>query len=80
MFKPLQISEFFENKKGDLNGLTMKQFETTRKKQGVIIVLLEREAKLDGDEVSDIVRPLLEEFADLMPEELPHQLPPMREI
>ncbi|XP_022888907.1 uncharacterized protein LOC111404316 [Olea europaea var. sylvestris] len=55
------------------------KFETEMAESGVVYVLVGRSVDIE-QEVSHRIRPLLEEFQEVFPEELPEGLPPLRDI
>ncbi|KAL9365035.1 hypothetical protein Peur_042908 [Populus x canadensis] len=60
--------------------LTMRQVKEAMQDGDIVLFLVGRESKqLDG-KVPESVKFLLQEFEDLMPEDLPQQLPPLRDI
>ncbi|KAL6327493.1 hypothetical protein AAG906_021568 [Vitis piasezkii] len=75
-------------KKSDENAqpkkvLTMCQFENESKETKVIFALMARkveEFKEQDKEYPANARKILDDFSDLWPEELPYELPPMRDV
>ena len=59
--------------------LNMNELVDESKESGVVYVLIGME-EMQPQMVPENVKGLLEEFADVMPEELPDSLPPMTEI
>jgi len=79
VLEPLHISVFEGPKKSNLM-LTMRQVKEAMQDGNILLFLVGRESKqLDG-KVPESVKFLLQEFEDLMPEDLPQQLPPLRDI
>jgi len=64
-----------------VNLLSMSQFLKEIEEEGVVYTLMTCEkGSIIDDDVSVALREVLAEFADLMPEELPLGLPPVRDI
>ncbi|XP_020683270.2 uncharacterized protein LOC110100190, partial [Dendrobium catenatum] len=64
-----------------LHLLTAKEVETEITQGAPMYALVAREVEEDQKEtIPDVVRPLLENFADVFPDDLPNQLPPLRDI
>ncbi|XP_022889239.1 uncharacterized protein LOC111404704 [Olea europaea var. sylvestris] len=61
------------------NLLTRKKFETEMEESGVVYVLIRKSVDSEH-EVPLAVQPLLKEFHEVFPEELPDGLPPLRDI
>ncbi|XP_022866404.1 uncharacterized protein LOC111386181 [Olea europaea var. sylvestris] len=61
------------------NLLTRKKFETEMEESGVVYVLIGKSVD-SKHEVPLAVQPLLKEFHEVFPEELPDGLPPLRDI
>ena len=60
--------------------MTMSQFTQAMQEKKMVFMLITREKK-QGDNNSPMeLSDLLNEFQDIMPAEIPNQLPPMREI
>jgi len=79
VLEPLHISAFEGPKKSNLM-LTIRQVKEAMQDGDIVLFLEGRESKqLDG-KVPESVKFLLQEFEDLMPEDLPQQLPPLRDI
>ena len=63
------------------NLLSMSQFLKEAEEEGVVYILMPcKEGAIINDEVSVKLQEVLTEFTDLMPENLPPSLPPMRDI
>ena len=63
------------------NLLSMSQFLEEAEEKGAVYALMPcEEGAIIDDEVSVELQEVLTEFADLMPENLPPSLPPMRDI
>ncbi|KAL6345333.1 hypothetical protein AAG906_015816 [Vitis piasezkii] len=76
---PLQISEF-EARKEAAPVLMMRQFSRVLHEGDVLLMVIKREVKqVDGNIPTEFTA-MLEEFQDIMPGEMPNQLPPMREV
>lgn len=67
------------NKAKDPKFLTAQKFVTESEESRTIYVLVAKEEN-SPTPVPDVLQPMLAEFSDIMPEELPHGLPPMRNI
>ncbi|XP_020697995.2 uncharacterized protein LOC110110733 [Dendrobium catenatum] len=64
-----------------LHLLTAKEVETEITQGAPMYALVAREVDEDQKEpIPDTVRPLIENFADVFPEDFPNQLPPLRDI
>ena len=59
--------------------LSLAKFEAEVRESGIIYVLLGREA-VSPSAIPSRVQPILDEFQDVFPGELPEQLPPLRDI
>ena len=76
---PLQISEF-EARKEAVPFLMMRQFSRVLHEVDMLLMVIKREVKqVDGNIPTEFTA-MLEEFQDIMPGEMPNQLPPMREV
>nr|XP_027097536.1 uncharacterized protein LOC113717086 [Coffea arabica] len=79
-----RVNEVIETRKKPFQILSKKQFERESKEQGVIMVLVFKEVKIsaivNSEEVPPEILKLLSDFSDVAPEDLPHGLPPMRDI
>lgn len=64
---------------GGVNLLSMAKFEDELKESDVVYILIAKEV-FGGSDCPSLVQPLLEEFADVMPQNLPQGLHPMRDI
>jgi hypothetical protein len=79
VLEPLHISTFKGPKKSNLM-LIMRQVKEAMQDGNILLFLVGRESKqLDGKDPKS-VKFLLQEFEDLMPEDLPQQLPLLRDI
>ena len=87
MLNPLKPKPIDMNKKTEapkakgLNIISPKAFERVAVQESIVFVLVARE--LHGEtreEQSEEVKSVLQEFKDVVPEELPDHLPPMRDI
>ena len=76
---PLHISEF-ETKQEAWPVLTMCQFTRVMYEDNMVLMLVTREAEQEDSNTPIELAKLLKEFQDMMPAEMPSQLPPMREI
>uniref|UniRef100_A0A2N9HIT5 Reverse transcriptase n=1 Tax=Fagus sylvatica TaxID=28930 RepID=A0A2N9HIT5_FAGSY len=88
---PLQPKPIEVNKKREvmapkgLNIISHKAFERVANQESVVLVLVAREVPLEiplalHEEPPEEVKSVLNEFQDVFPEDLPDQLPPMRDI
>ncbi|XP_071727972.1 uncharacterized protein [Rutidosis leptorrhynchoides] len=78
--KPSEIPRADPTAKND-KSLFMTQAEVdTKLKGGNLLLLIESDELNQHDEVPALVKPLLSEFADVFPNELPASLPPIRGI
>ncbi|XP_017255857.2 transposon Ty3-I Gag-Pol polyprotein isoform X1 [Daucus carota subsp. sativus] len=77
---PMKDKVSAEGKKenGD-NMLSITNFMEKAEETGIFMALVMREVQ-PPTQVPDFIKPLLEEYKDLTPEELPPGLPPMRDI
>lgn len=62
-----------------VNLLSMAKFEAAAEESGVVYVLVGKE-QLQGTDYPPVVQPILEEFADVITQNLPSGLPLMRDI
>jgi len=46
----------------------------------MVLLVVSREEKQEDDIIPTEFSAMLEEFQDIMPDEIPNQLPPMREV
>jgi hypothetical protein len=77
----LKIDELEGNKPTESRVLTLQKFTTACKETGVVLLLISRTVPVEAERpVPQEVKQLLAEFVDLVPEELPKILPPMRNI
>eukprot|EP00268_Persea_americana_P043976 TRINITY_DN4436_c0_g2_i3.p1 TRINITY_DN4436_c0_g2~~TRINITY_DN4436_c0_g2_i3.p1 ORF type:complete len:231 (-),score=35.77 TRINITY_DN4436_c0_g2_i3:1159-1851(-) len=64
--------------------LTIRKFEVESKEQGVMYALVTKQVTESNEDSKPFtpqeVHPLLNEFSDSIPDELPNELPPMRDI
>ncbi|KAK8916854.1 hypothetical protein KSP39_PZI022196 [Platanthera zijinensis] len=60
--------------------LTERQFSHQMREGNVTYVLVGLESLITSVEIPTAVRPLISEFGDLTPDELPDELPPLRDI
>ena len=60
--------------------LTMRQFTRVMHEENLVLMLVTRETHQGDNNTPIELSDLLEEFQDIMPDEMPNQLPPMREI
>ena len=79
VLEPLHISAFEEPQKTN-SMLTMRQVEEVMQDGSILLFLVGRESKQLNCKVPESVKSLVQEFEDLMPEDLPQQLPPLRDI
>jgi hypothetical protein len=88
---PLQPKPIEVNKKREvmapkgLNIISHKAFERVANQESVVLVLVAREVPLEiplalHEEPPEEVKSVLNDFQDVFPEDLPDQLPPMRDI
>jgi len=81
ILQPLKIDEFEGNKPTESRVLTLQKFTTACKETGVVLLLISRTVPVEAERpVPQEVKRLLAEFVDLVPDELPKILPPMRNI
>jgi len=80
---PLQISEF-DTKKEVVPVLTIRQFSRIIEAENMVLLIVNREVKQEDNIIpTDLPTEflaMLEEFQDIMPDEVPNRLPPMREV
>ena len=68
-------------KKQSMNLISPKELERVVNQDSIIFALVVKETTLDNfEEHRKEVRSVLQEFQDVFPQELPNQLPPMRDI
>lgn len=72
---PLHISEFESNEE-DFPILTMRKFTRVMREDNLVLMIVKRDVKQGDDNIPVELSSLLEEFQDIMPNELP----PMREV
>ena len=73
-------TEAFSSKKS-LTLINPKLIDNEIAKGFIIVALVAREVTDDSQEqIPPAIVPVLKEFADVFPEELPNSLPPMRDI
>jgi len=66
--------------KGENNNLlTMAKFEVEIRESGVVYILIGR-MEVEDNTIPGSMEPLLQEFGDVFPAELPENLPPLRDI
>jgi len=75
----LQISKF-KTPKDAIPVLTMRQFSRALMGENMVLLVVNREAKQDDGSVHVQLTTMLEEFQNIMPDEMPKQLPPMRDV
>lgn len=82
IFRPLQEVENSTHSKGKPGLLsTGSEFiEEVKEAQDIVALVTEGTPSSVSQEVPEIMRPMLEEFQDIMPEKMPQGLPPMRDI
>ena len=76
---PLHISEFKAEKEA-WPVLTMRQFTRVMQEDKMVFMLISREKAEDDSTIPMEMSTMLHEFQDVMPDEMPRQLPPMRDI
>lgn len=79
VLEPLPIQEFGTPKESNPI-LTLRAFTKEVQLEPIIFVLVGRTAKESDGRIPAELDHLLQEFNDLMPDELPHHLPPLRDI
>lgn len=81
---PLQISEFEaqpkQKKEEVVPVLTIRQFTQALKGEQLVLLVVNREAKQDDGIIPNEFTKMLEKFQEIMADEMPRQLPPMREV
>ncbi|KAG5527003.1 hypothetical protein RHGRI_028065 [Rhododendron griersonianum] len=65
--------------KGEGSNLLARKFMEDAADSGLVYVLIGKECATDSP-IPESVRPLVEEFRDVFPDDLPEELPPMRDI
>jgi len=82
IFRPLQEVENSTHSKGKpvLLSTGSEFIEEVKEARDIIALVTEGTPSSVSQEVPEIMRPMLEEFQDIMPEEMPEGLPPMRDI
>lgn len=68
------------NKSGSCSMLSRKQFEEEMRETGVVFAVVGRAAEEESISVPEVIKPLMTEFQDVFPSELPNELPPLRDI
>ncbi|XP_042984718.1 uncharacterized protein LOC122313623 [Carya illinoinensis] len=80
----LQIFEFDtqpkQKKKEVVSVLTIRQFTQALKGKQLVLLLVNRETKQEDGIIPNEFTNMLEKFREIMPDEMPKQLPPMREV
>lgn len=76
---PLHISAF-ETQKEPSTILTLQYFKRAMRETNMVLLLVIREKKKEDGNIPGEFSSLLNKFQDLMPPEMPNQLPPMREV
>jgi len=76
---PLQILEF-DTPKDVVPVLIMRQFSRAIMEEKMVLLVVSCEAKQDDSSFPAELTTLLEEFQDIMPDEIPKKLPPMRDV
>ncbi|XP_026378179.1 uncharacterized protein LOC113272580, partial [Papaver somniferum] len=62
------------------NLLSFKQFEVEAEDAGELYVLISKDQQPDESSIPIAAQPLIKEFIDVFPNELPDELPPLRDI
>lgn len=60
--------------------LTIRQFTQVLKGEQLVLLVVNHEAKQDDGIIPNEIMKMLEEFQDIMPDEMPKQLPPLQEV
>jgi hypothetical protein len=76
---PLPIAEF-ETTQKQVPVLNMRQFSQVVNGEQMLLFVVRREVKQTDGLVPKELASILEKFQDIMPDEMPHQLPPMRDV
>jgi hypothetical protein len=58
----------------------MRQFSRIVQAEDMVLLVVSRDVKQEDNIIPTEFSTMLEEFQDIMPDEVPNQLPPMREI
>jgi hypothetical protein len=58
----------------------MRQFSRIVQAEDMVLLVVSREVKQEDDIIPTEFSTMLEEFQDIMPDEVPNQLPPIREV
>jgi len=77
---PLQPSEISAPKKEVSAFISYRECRYELDKGGHVLALMVVEENEQHKETPKIMQPILEEFQDVIPEEIPHGLPPLRDI
>uniref|UniRef100_A0A2N9HIP4 Integrase catalytic domain-containing protein n=1 Tax=Fagus sylvatica TaxID=28930 RepID=A0A2N9HIP4_FAGSY len=84
---PVQPKSIGANKNKDMtkprsvNIISPKAFEKTANQESIMFAIVAKEVTLDtNEEPKEEVRSVLQEFQDVFPDDLPNQLPPIRDI
>ena len=77
---PLQPSEISAPKKEVSAFISFRECRYELDNGGHVLALMVVEENEQHTETPNIMQPILEEFQDVIPEEIPHGLPPLRDI
>lgn len=78
---PTNIAPYMSQpKKPTLLVTSTKEFNHILLDSKQVVILLSRQTKDDQSQLPTELQPLLEEYSSIWPEELPNELPPMRDI
>jgi hypothetical protein len=58
----------------------MRQFSRIVQAEDMVLLVVSRDVKQEDNIIPTEFSTMLEEFQDIMPDEVPNQLPPMREV
>jgi hypothetical protein len=58
----------------------MRQFSRIVQAEDMVLLVVSRDVKQEDNIIPTEFSTMLEEFQDIMPNEVPNQLPPMREV